>query len=93
MQSMPPLVIISSPGARARAFQRLQPPGHVVADPGEALGRGVLQGNRGIAGDSRARDLRQDLGRERRRVREPAGERDDVGRPGQGEDGGDLAAA
>ena len=80
-------------GARPRSFQRLQAPGNVVADPGEALGRGVLQGNRGIAGDEPARDLPQDLDRERRRVWEPAGERDDVGGTGQGEDGGDLAAA
>ena len=79
--------------ARPRSLQRLQAPGNVVADPGDALARRVLQGNRGIAGNEPPRDLRQDLGRERRRVREAAGERDDVGCPSQGEDGGDLAAA
>jgi hypothetical protein len=76
-----------------RAFPELKPSGYVVARPGEALGRRVLQGDGRVLGDQLGRDAGQDVGRKSFRVGESAAERDDVGRPGQGEDGGDLPAA
>jgi hypothetical protein len=47
----------------------------------------------GILGDQPRGDVGKHAGRERRRIGEPAGERDDVGGLGEGEDRGDLAAA
>ena len=80
-------------GARRPALERGEPAGDVVADAGDSLGRRVLQRDGRIGGDQPLRDLGERLRRERLRRGEPAGERDHVGRAGQGEDRGDLPAA
>src|SRR5215472_7308189 len=77
---------------RARALQRLEPPGQVVTQRLQPLRRGVLQRHRGVLRDQPPGDLSEHLAGKRLRVREAAGERDHVAGPGQGQDRGDLTA-
>ena len=70
-----------------------QPPGDVIPDAGQALGGRVLQRHPRLVGDQAGGDVGQGAGLERGRLGEPAGERDDVGGAGQGEDRRDLRAA
>ena len=93
MQSMPPLVIISSPaaGRGPAAVPAARPRSRAaLASPSVAEYCSATAASSAI---SRGGDLREHVAGEGRRIREPAGERDDVGGPGQGQDRGDLAAA
>jgi hypothetical protein len=97
MQSMPPLVIISSPrrapGPRRPPAARGRSPADAVPEPGRSPGGAVPQRRPRLGSDQPGGDVSQHAGPERGRPGEPAGERDDAGGPVQGEDRRDLVVS
>ena len=72
MHSIPPLVTPSSAHSGRSALRRLDAVDQVLADARDALAGRVLERDPGLVAHEPLGDLDQQLGRERRRVREPA---------------------